>query len=216
MQDQNVDYFDFGLSNLQYPAGDVFPLIHPPSLHLSFDIDLPLLSPPTTTPEPSATLSYLYLPSPQVPLVALVAPSVDRPASDLLSPELPSAGPPVTQPSAGARSTPLLAPKVPVLHPTREQIGNFFCPYTEGGRTCGEVNWNRSANKAIRRHIKKEHIKARSGSTVWKCLNPRCYQKGHAFARKDALLAHRKKKLQSKAPAARPGFHSTTRYHGRE
>ena len=196
--------FDLDFSNPQwYLPGDIFSLTHPPSLQFPFDMDLPLLSPPVTTSEQSATPSYPNLPS-EPPLAAS---SVDQLTSDLSSPELPFTGPSVIQPPAGAKPTPLPTPQAPVQQLTLEQISNFFfCPYTEGGRICGEVNWKCSANKAVYRHMKDKHLTHTSGSTVWKCPNPKCHSKGHPFKRKDLLLNHRTKSCNPRHLGQDPAF----------
>lgn len=109
-----------------------------------------------------------------------------------LTPELFFAGGSVINPPAAIiKPTAPRTPLAPVQWPNTKQITDLcFCPYTVGGKICGEVNWTSSANKAIRRHIKAEHIQ---GTTVWLCPNLVCRSKGHPFKRKDLLATHRKR-----------------------
>lgn len=172
--------------------------MHPHSPRFPFDIDLPLLSPPTTTTPEQLTPSYPNLPSELPP----AASPVDRSSSGFPSPQPPSLEQSVVHTPADPLPTPAQAP---VLTP--EQINKFyFCPYTEGGRICGKVSWSCSADKTIRRHMKNKHPAFASDSMVWKCPNPGCSHQSRSFRRKDLLLNHRRNCCNPKHLRQDPDF----------
>ena len=157
-----------------------------PTPQLIFDNDLPFLPSPATTPEQPTTPCDPYLLFSEPPLVV---PHIN-PTFGPLTPEMFLAGGSVTHPPAAIKPTRPPTPP-PVQWPNTKQITDLcFCPYTVGGKICGEVNWTGSANKAIRRHMKSIHIQ---GTTVWLCPNLACRCKGHPFKRKDLLATHRKR-----------------------
>jgi len=172
-QEPNTDHHYLDLLNPQwYPAEDLFALAYPPLPEFPFDVNLPLFSPPTTTPEQSTTSSPSHLPS-----------------SDLSFEGLPT-----TQPLANIQKTLLPAPPVPVWQPPSHHIKNFhYCPYTENGRICGFVSWSNSGTKTVERHMKRSHLKLASKAKVWGCPNLHCKRNGRSFSRKDTLISHRKK-----------------------
>ena len=183
-----------------HPAGEILSLVHPHLPQFRFDIDLPLLSPPTTTPEQLTTPSYPHLP--------FELPPAASPAN-LQSPNMPSPEPPfVGQAAVHPPADPLPIPaQVPVPQLTKKRINKFyFCPYTEGGNICGKVSWSCSSDKTIRRHMKNKHPPFTSNSRVWKCPNPRCGHRTGSFMRRDLLLNHRKNSCNPKHLRRNPDF----------
>ena len=197
-QEPNMVHYGFDITNLPwYPVGDIPSLVHLPPPEFPFDFNFPLLSPPTTISEQFVTPSPPHPPSLDLPIMGPPAAQLPVSAQPPTSGQLPVPAPPTLP----------LAPPAPAWQPTSLEVDRFdFCPYTENGQVCGFVSWKSSGNKTIERHMKREHFKLGSSATAWKCPNPRCKNKGRAFARKDSLINHRRKSCDPWHSGQDPNF----------
>ena len=197
-QGLGFDLFDFGLGDLHwpYPAEENFPLINPPSPRFSLDASLPLLSPPDAAPEQSAGPSTPRprspgAPSEDAPIITLPPATIQPPVT--IQPPATVQQPATVQPPATTQPAPP-APLAQGWQPNAREISQFdYCPFTEHNRVCGFVSWKSSGNKAVERHLKREHFDPGSTSSAWKCPNQKCKSNVKSFGRRDSLLSHRNK-----------------------